>query len=139
MLDHKGVDNVKGTSSYSTPSIAEGSELFRTVMGDLLKESQLTSNEHRDSIHNASNDRNTSNLCRRCLSVRISCKCKRLLTDSRSSHRVQWADERSEGQLTREHRIDCDTPQTCSPQMDVTVSIKSILKQRANCIIIVAE
>lgn len=139
MFDHTGVDNIKGTPSNSKQGIAEGSELFRTVMCDFLKESEITTNEQRDARHNASNDMNTSNLCRRCLSVRLSCKCKRLVADSRSSHRVQWADERSEGQLTREHKFDCDSPRTCSPQMYVTGSIKPILKQRANCIIIVAE
>ena len=133
------MDNIKGRPTAGTPYMAEGSELFRTVMDDLLKENQLTKKEQSDAQHNASNDRKSSNLCSKCLRVRLSCKCAGLGSDSRASHRVQWADERSEGQLTREHILDCDTPRTCSPPLDVTGSIKSILKQKANCIIVVAE
>ena len=137
------VDDISNTSPTSTSSLAEGSLLFRTVMEDFIKENQLTRNNNRDTRHNETNDRKTnSKLCRRCLSVKLSCKCKNSQTDSRTGHRVQWADELSDGQLAREHRIDCDSPLSCSPPMDVTDSIKSILKHRqdrANCIIIVAE
>ena len=141
MLDHNDVDDISGSSPTTTSPLAEGSELFRAVMEDFIKENQQTRNNNRDISCNNSNDRKTSNLCRRCLNVKLPCKCKMVKTYStcRTGHRVQWADELSDGQLAREHRIDCDSPLSCSAPIDVTDSIKSILKHRANCIIIVAE
>ena len=144
MLDHIDVDDISGSSPTTTSPLAEGSELFRAVMENFIKENQLTGNGNRGTRYNDSNDRKTtSNPCRRCLSVKLSCKCKTTSrVDTRTGHRVQWADEFSDGQLAREHRIDCDSPLQCSPPMDVTDSIKPILKHRqdrANCIIIVAE
>ena len=142
MLDFIDVDYMRATSPTSTTALAEGSELFRTVMGDIMRDSYKTENGNRDTNDSKTNAKTTtSSLCRQC--DKPSCRCNNSRrVDLPTCHRVQWADESYDGQLTREHRVDFDSPMSCSPSADVTDNIKSILKyrqERANCIIIVAD
>lgn len=142
MLDHVDCEEVLGTSPPSRSNLAEGSELFRTVMEDFIQEHQLHRNTNSEAAKaNAVNDiKTTSNLCRRCLQITISCTCKSVRSDKRVSvHRVQWADEMCDGPLVKELEIDRDSPLSCSPPSELSDSLKPILKHKANCIIIVAE
>lgn len=141
MLDYIDTDYIRicAESPTSTSALTKGSEPFRTVMDSIIKENYKTEDGKRDTKSNAKPT--TSNLCRLCENP--TCRCKSSgRVNSRTYHRVQWADEFSDGQLTREHRVDFDSPISCAPPSDVTNSIKSILKcrqDRANCVIIIAE
>ena len=141
MFDYVGCDELLGTSPPSRPNLAEGSELFRSVMEDFIHDQQLSRNDNRDGvkIEPQTGVKSNSNLCRRCLSVTIACKCKHAQRDRRSPHRVQWADETCDRPLAKRLEIDCDSPMSCSPPLELTETVKPILKHRANCIIIIAE
>ena len=132
--------SIRLASPSGTTALAEGSEVFRTVMEDFVED-----NDSRHSNDNTENINIRSRLPRRC-DNRKACVYKNVRQmGSRTSHTVHWADEVRDGQLTRVCRVDYDSPpSTCSNPADIkeTCTMKSILKyrpERANCVIIVGD
>lgn len=135
-----------GTSPPNRPFIAEGSDLFRTVMEDFRQDSRLSHaivdnvmTPKCESDSHTTNTRNTSSyMCKRCLSDRTLCRC----CSDRSKHvnnRVHWVDQMYDKPLAIEQTITDLKDGRCSPVTRQTDYVKPILKHKATCIVIVSE
>lgn len=142
-----------GSSPPNRPFVAEGSDLFRTVMEDFKQDTSssrlanavvdsMISKSHSSSDSTSNDGKRSSSgnyTCKRCLSDRTLCRCYKG-HEKGSVHRVQWVDEIYDKPLAIEQCIsDISFDSRCSSDNITIDSVKPILKHRANCIIIISE
>lgn len=135
-----------GTSPPNRPFVADGSDLFKSVMQDFKQENRLSEAvvdkvmvRKQKSLGKTETCLTTQNyLCRRCLNDATMCQC--FQNNSKDGiHRVQWIDEIYDKPLAMEQSVK-ETYEFSSvsitPRRD---NVKPILKHKANCIIIISE
>lgn len=136
-----------GSSPPNRPFVAEGSDLFRSVMDDLRQDNKLThavvdvrSKADRDKTYREEEHKVRRNyVCKRCLSDTDLCRC--VQDNSKCAiNRVQWIDELYDKPIAVEKTItDSPLEGILAPKTRDSDNVKPILKHRATCIIIVSE
>jgi len=147
--EYDTLDYQLGSSPPCRPTLAEGSDLFKSIMDDFIrKDSKLTravvdsviKKDNTSGMPDSSESAMYKGVCRRCLCGNGRCVCCQ--SSRHDPHRVQWIDEIYDKPLAMEKTITDISPnlRSHSPLSDVHRDyIKPILKHKANCIIIISE
>lgn len=135
-----------GSSPPNRPFVADGSDLFKSVMQDFKQENRLSKavvdkvmvRKQESMVKADACTKHQNYLCRRCLSNDTLCRC--FQNHSKNvTHRVQWIDELCDKPLAMEQSFK-ETYEFSSPPITPRRdSVKPILKHKANCIIIISE
>ena len=142
------LDSTLGSSPPCRPVLAEGSDLFKSVMDDFLRKDSKLTRAVVDSV--IQKDRSDGvprsgrgmyrNTCRRCFSPETRCVC--YTSSKHDIHRVQWIDEIYDKPLAIEKNVSDITLTSGSHSALCDINrdlIKPILKHKANCIIVISE